>query len=57
MAATRQQGTYLGSTLGGFTAVSAGLYAGGGLGVLIAVLGVGLFVYSAVGFYRTKSIA
>ena len=57
MAAIRQQGTYLGTTLTGFTAFVGGLYGGGGLGVTIAVVGGALMLYSAVGFYRTKSIA
>ncbi|HYU47789.1 MAG TPA: hypothetical protein VEK84_16630 [Terriglobales bacterium] len=57
MAAVRQQGTYLGTTLAGFTAFTAGLYHSGGLGLLIAVLGAGLLLYSGVGFYRTKSAA
>lgn len=57
MAATRQQGTYLGTTLTGFTAFTAGLYNGGGLGMLVAVLGAGLLLYSAYGFYRAKGVA
>ena len=57
MAAVRQQGTYLGTTLAGFTAFVAGLYHGGGLGTLFAVVGAGLLVYSAAGFYRTKQVA
>lgn len=57
MAAIRQQGTYLGTTLTGFTAFIAGLYNGGGLGILFAVVGAGLLVYSAAGFYRTKQVA
>jgi hypothetical protein len=57
MPAVRQQGTYLGTTLTGFTATTAGLYGGGSWGALIAVLGVGLLLYSVVGFYRCKSIA
>jgi len=57
MAATRQQGTYLGTALAGFTAFTAGLYNGGGLGTLIAVVGAGLLLYSGFGFYRTKSVA
>ncbi len=57
MAAVRQQGTYLGTTLTGFTAFTAGLYSGGGWGLLVTVLGAGLLLYSAVGFYRTKTIA
>ena len=57
MAATRQQGTYLGTTLIGFTAFTAGLYNGGGMGMVVTVLGVGLLLYSAFGFYRAKSVA
>ncbi|HEY2234832.1 MAG TPA: hypothetical protein VGK01_15280 [Candidatus Angelobacter sp.] len=57
MAANRQQGIYLGTTLAGFTALPAGLVTGGGIGILVAVVGVGLLVYSAVGLYRIKSYA
>ncbi|HUM04433.1 MAG TPA: hypothetical protein VLT90_03170 [Terriglobales bacterium] len=57
MAAVRQQGTYLGTSLTGFTAFTAGLYSGGGLGALIAVVGAGLLLYSGFGFYRIKSVA
>jgi hypothetical protein len=57
MAAVRQQGTYLGTTLTGFTATTAGLYRGGGWGTLIAVLGAALLLYSVVGFYRIKDVA
>ena len=57
MAATRQQGTYLGTTLTGFTAVTAGIYTGGGVGTLIAVVGGALLLYSAFGFYKIKSLA
>ncbi len=55
MASVRQQGTYLGSTLAGFTAFVAGLYNGGGVGTLVTVVGVALLLYSAAGFYRLKS--
>ena len=57
MAAIRQQGTYLGTTLTGFTALTAGIYSGGGLGMVIAGLGGALLLYSAFGFYKIKSIA
>ncbi len=57
MAAIRQRGTYLGTTLVGFTAVTAGIYSGGGLGMVIAGLGGVLLLYSAFGFYKIKSIA
>jgi hypothetical protein len=55
MAANRQQGTYLATTLVGFTAFPAGVVAGGGLGTLIAIVGVALLAFSAFGFYRVKS--
>ena len=57
MAAVRKQGTYLGTTLTGFTALTAGLYGGGAWGMLIAGLGGALLLYSAFGFYKIKSIA
>ena len=57
MAATHQQGTYIGTTLTGFTAFVAGLYGGGGVGILIATAGAALLVYSGFGLYRCKSIA
>jgi hypothetical protein len=57
MAAVRQQGTYLTTTLIGFTAFPAGLVEGGGLGILVAIVGAGLLIFSAVGFYRIKGLA
>ena len=54
MAATAQQGTYLGTTLAGFTAVTAGLAAGGGVGVVIALVGLVLLILSASGFHGLK---
>lgn len=56
MAANRQQGTYMTTTLIGFTAFPAGLVSGGGLGVVVAIAGVALLVYSAVGFLRIKHL-
>jgi hypothetical protein len=56
MAANAQQGKYLGTTLVGFTALTAGLYTGGALGGIIAILGLVLLVVSAVGFYRIKQL-
>ena len=56
MAATSQQGTYLGTTLVGFTAFAAGLYIGGGFGDVVAIVGLVLLVISAVGFYRIKQL-
>jgi hypothetical protein len=55
MAANRQQGTYLATTLVGFTAFPAGVVAGGGMGTLVAIVGVALLAFSAFGFYRIKS--
>jgi hypothetical protein len=56
MAANAQQGKYLGTTLVGFTAFPAGLYMGGGLGVIVAIVGLVLLVVSCVGFYRVKQL-
>jgi len=55
MAATRKQGTYVTTTLVGFTAFTGGLYMGGGLGIVIALVGAGLLVLSAAGFYKVKT--
>jgi len=55
MASVRQEGTYLGSTLAGFTAFVAGLYHGGGLGTVVTLAGVALLVYASAGFYRLKA--
>ncbi len=55
MASVRQQGTYLGSTLAGFTAFVAGLYNGGGVGKLVTLVGAALLAFAAAGFYRLKS--
>lgn len=56
MAANAQQGKYLGTTLVGFTAFPAGLYVGGGLGVIVAIAGLVLLLISCVGFYRSKQL-
>ena len=56
MAAIAKQGTYLGTLLAGFTMFVAGLVAGGGLGIAIAVVGAGLLLYAAVGFRGIKSV-
>jgi hypothetical protein len=56
MAATRQQGTYLGTTLIGFTAFAGGLYVGG-VWMLLSAVGAALLLYSGFGFYRIKSVA
>jgi len=57
MAASAQQGTYLGTTLAGFTAYVAGRVAGGSTGMLIALVGLVLLILSAAGFYRLKSLS
>jgi hypothetical protein len=56
MAAIRQQGTYLGTSLTGFTLFVASLYGGGGLGMLGAAVGAALLLYAGIGFYRIKSL-
>ena len=56
MAASSQQGTYLGTTLVGFTAFTAGFYVGGGLGVIVTIVGLVLLVISGIGFYRIKRL-
>ena len=55
MAANSQQGKYLATTLTGFSAFTAGFYKGGGLGIVIAIVGLGLLLLSAAGFYKIKN--
>jgi hypothetical protein len=55
MGANAKQGTYLGTTLVGFTSFVAGLYHGGGLGIVFAVVGAALVVASAAGFKKIKT--
>jgi hypothetical protein len=60
MAAIPQQGTYLGTTLAGFTTLTVGLVlreAHSVMGVLGALVGLGLLVYSGIGLYRIKNPA
>jgi hypothetical protein len=52
MAATSRQGTYLGTTLAGFTAFAGGL---AGLGVVVTIVGLILLIVSAAGLYKAKS--
>jgi hypothetical protein len=54
MPATADQGKYLGTTLVGFTALPAGLYMGGGIGIVVAIIGAGLLLLSAAGFRKIK---
>jgi hypothetical protein len=59
MAANAQQGTYLGTTLAGFTALVAGLVttsASTGVGWLIAVTGIALLGFSTAGFLKLKQL-
>jgi hypothetical protein len=55
MAANAKQGTYLGTTLTGFTAFVAGLHGGGSTGIVVAIIGAGLLLFSAAGFYKIKT--
>jgi len=59
MAANSKQGTYLGTTLTGFTALVAGLVTTSthaALGWLVTVGGFGLLAISAAGFVRLKQL-
>ena len=56
MGAVSQQGSYLGTTLVGFTAFCGGLVAGGGLGMIVAVAGAILLIVSAAGFISIKKV-
>ncbi len=56
MAANSQQGTYLGTTLAGFTALTAGLVVKGGIGILVAIAGLVLLIVSAAGFHKVKDL-
>lgn len=59
MAANAKQGTYLGTTLAGFTALVAGLVTTStsvGVGWLIAVTGIALLGFSTAGFLKLKQI-
>jgi len=56
MAASSQQGTYLGTTLAGFTAFAAGLAFKGGIGILAAIVGLLLLIISAAGFHKIKDL-
>ncbi len=56
MAAIREQGTYLGSTLAGFTAFTAGLVLGKAVGIVVAIAGAALLIFAAVGFYKIKNL-
>ncbi len=57
MAANSQQGTYLGTTLAGFTALTGGMVVQGGIGIVVAIAGLVLLIISAAGFYKIKSLS
>jgi hypothetical protein len=60
MAANRQQGSYLAEFLVAFTMFPAGLVmlasASRGIGAVLTLVGLGLLVHSAIGFYRIKKL-
>ena len=56
MAANSQQGTYLATTLTGFTALAGGLVAKGTIGILAALVGLILLIVSAAGFHKIKDL-
>jgi hypothetical protein len=56
MGANAKQGTFLGTTLVGFTSLVGGLHSGGGLGIVFAIAGAALLVVSAAGFYKIKAV-
>jgi hypothetical protein len=56
MAANTQQGTYLATTLAGFTALTGGLVAKGSIGILVSLVGLALLIASAAGFYKIKDL-
>ncbi len=56
MAANAQQGTYLATTLTGFTALTGGLVAKGWIGILVSLVGLVLLIASAAGFYKIKDL-
>ena len=56
MGANAQQGTYLGTTLTGFTALTGGLVAGGPIGIVVGLVGLVLLIVSAAGFHKVKDL-
>ena len=56
MASVSQQGSYLGTTLIGFTSFTGGLVAGGGIGMVVAIVGLVLLIASAAGFYSVRNV-
>jgi hypothetical protein len=56
MAAIRQQGVYLTEFLVGFTALPAGLVMGGGVGYVVALVGLAVLLHACFGFYKIKKL-
>jgi hypothetical protein len=56
MAANSQQGTYLATALTGFTAYVAGRVVQGGIGIVVALVGLVLVIVSAAGFHKIKDL-
>jgi len=56
MAANSKQGTYLATTLTGFTALTGGLASQGAIAIVVALVGLVLLIVSAAGFHKTKSL-
>ena len=56
MAANSQQGAYLATALTGFTAYVAGRVVQGGIGMVVALVGLVLVIVSAAGFHKIKDL-
>ena len=56
MASVSQQGSYLGTTLVGFTAFVGGLAGGGSVGMVIAIVGLVLLIVSAAGLHSVRNV-
>ncbi len=55
MAANSKQGTYLATTLTGFTALTGGLASQGAIAIVVALVGLLLLIVSAAGLYKAKT--
>jgi len=56
MASVSQQGSYLGTTLIGFTAFVGGLAGGGSVGMVVAIVGFVLLIVSVAGFRSVRNV-
>ncbi|HLQ77208.1 MAG TPA: hypothetical protein VK210_07625 [Terriglobia bacterium] len=56
MASVSQQGSYLGTTLIGFTAFVGGLAGGGSMGMVVAIVGFVLLIVSVAGFRSVRNV-